>query len=1044
MTMTSTTPMSLHLSRRAARIVVGTAFAFLVVLMVASAARADLAFDDVGVSINEPPKLHLEVDTDPSHPRFGELVIPRPDVNPDGTFVNPVFSRQAGAHPDLSIYFKLHAGQDGVPTEAVRDVDVDLPEGMVGNPTGIPTCSPANLVNHPGAGGADCAPGAQVGVAEIATSVGGGANHIKVGVFNISHGPDVPAVFGFNFLNVIGIINARVRPGDYGISSGSFSISQAQAVQSVRITLWGVPADQSHDTLRQGLPYHALQLGPGTLFNAPQMTALSTDAPRVPFLSLPPACTSEPLAFTIRGDSWEHPGVFDTQTVTADENGTPFLMEGCESVPFMPTGDVRPLAHAADAPTGLNVDLRVPQPQDPDGIASAHVRNVKVVFPEGVSVSPSSAAGLGACAPSEIGLGTNDPPSCPASSKLGTITVDTPLLADPLHGDVILAKQNDNPFNSLIAMYIAIKGPGFYLKLPGKIDLDPVTGRVSAVFDNTPQLPFSRMQVDFNGGSQAPLASPTTCGTYTTRVDVTSWNSDTPVGLDSPMTVDQNCAAKPFAPSFAAGTSNPLAGRFSPFSFTLTRPDGMAFFSQISTALPSGLLADIGSVPQCGADAAAAGSCPAESRIGSTSVLSGPGAQPLGLTGNVYLTGPYKDAPFGLSIAVPTAGQAGPFDLGTVVVRAGIYVDRKANVTVKSDPLPTIIDGIPLRLRQVNVSIDRSNFTFNPTSCTKQSIFGSFQALGGGSSDQTVAFQPGGCGDLDLKQKLAFKLTGKSSTKDGTHPGVDATLTSASGGANVSKVEVKLPLSLALDPDNAQGLCKPEQRVARACPASSIVGTATAVSVLPHPLTGPVYFVEGLRKTASGRTVRTLPKLWIPLSGDGATIDADADSNVDSSNRLVTTFHDIPDAPLASVRLKINGGKHGILVVSGARGTCGPDRTLDSRFTGYNGETKVAVTNAQVEGCKPTVQKTKVTSKAVTLSVTNLGPGTLSLSANGLLTHTTRTIKNGSAASITAKLTAKARGAARRHGKVIVKARLTYRPKGGAAIAVTRLVTALR
>jgi hypothetical protein len=1031
MTMTSINPMTLHLPRRVARMVFGATVTLLVALLAASSARAELTFDSVGIALNQPTAIDVRNPLDPTDDF--------PFVKADGTFVDPVFTRQAGGHPDLTVAFKVHANPDGAPAEGVRDVDVDLPKGLVGNPTGVPACRPADLV-HPRFGGADCAMGAQVGVAEIVGWASGGRSQVTVGVFNIAHGPDVPARFGFNYSGVIGLVTARVRPGDYGISSGSFAISQGEAIEAVRLTIWGVPADASHDWLRQD---HVQQIF-GNVFNVPQPFRLKTEAPRVPFLTSTPACTDEPLAFTIRGDSWEHPGAFDTKVVTADEDGTPFLMEGCERVPFKPSVDVRPLAHAADGPTGLNVDLRVPQPQDPDGVASAHVRRVNVTFPEGVSVSPSSAAGLGACAPSEIGLGTNDPPSCPASSKLGTITVDTPLLADPLVGDVILAKQNDNPFGSLIAMYIAIKGPGFYLKLPGKIDLDPVTGRVSASFDNTPQLPFSRMQVDFNGGSQAPLATPTACGTYSTHVDVTSWNSDAPVGLDSPMTVDQNCAAKPFAPSFSAGTANPLAGQFSPFSFSLTRADGMPFLSQITTALPSGLLADIGSVAQCGADAAAAGSCPADSKIGSTSVLSGPGAQPLGLSGNVYLTGPYKDAPFGLSIAVPTAGQAGPFDLGTVVVRAGIYVDRKGLVTVKSDPLPTIIDGIPLRLRQVNVTIDRPNFTFNPTSCAKQSVFGSFQALGGGSSDQSVAFQPGGCGDLDLKQKLAFKLTGKSSTKDGSHPGVDATLTSAGGGANVSKVEVKLPLSLALDPDNAQGLCKPEQRLALSCPKSSIVGTATAVSVLPHPLTGPVYFVEGLRKTASGRTVRTLPKLWIPLTGDGVTIDADADSNVDSSNRLVTTFHDIPDAPLESVRLKINGGKHGILVVSGTRGTCGPDLTLDSRFTGYNGETKVAVTNAQIEGCKPTVKKTKVTSKAVTLSVENLGPGTLSLSASGLLTRSTRVIKTGSAASITAKLTAKAKSTARRNGKVTVKARLTYRPKGGKAVAVTKLVTARR
>ena len=253
--------------------------------------------------------------------------------------------------------------------------------------------------------------------------------------------------------------------------------------------------------------------------------------------------------------------------------------------------------------------------------------------------------------------------------------------------------------------------------------------------------------------------------------------------------------------------------------------------------------------------------CPEASKIGATHVLSGPGAQPLPVKGNVYLTGPYKDAPFGLAIQVPTAGQAGPFDLGVITVRAGIYVDRQANVSVKSDPLPTIIQGIPLRMRQVNVTIDRGRFMFNPTRCAQQSIFGSFLSTTGERSDQTTPFQPVGCGDLDLKQKLSINLTNKSQMTDGKHPGVDATVIDAgpgSGGANLKKVEVKLPLSLALDPDNAQALCKPEQRLALACPKSSIVGQAIAKSVLPHDLTGPVYFVEGLRKDAkwAGRSGR--------------------------------------------------------------------------------------------------------------------------------------------------------------------------------------------
>jgi hypothetical protein len=960
-------------------------------------------------------------------------------TGPDGTF-----SRQAGAHPDFTFSFSLPIDSttpvDGHvspgPVEAVRDVDVDLPLGLVGDPTAVQTCDPVALAN-PGVGRSDCPVAAQVGVIDGVAADFAGPDIFKVGLYNIAHGPDVPARFGFNYRGTVATIDARLRPGDYGISSGSFSISQALAVESVKLTLWGVPASPTHDLLRQP---------PGQGQIPSFQTPVKTEAPVKPFFTSPTSCSDTPLRFTVRGDSWEHPGAYDTRTLSADADGTPFVFEGCERLPFAPTVDVQPLSHVADAPTGLNVDLKVPQADDPDGLATAHVRRVVMTLPRGMSVSPSSAAGLGACAPAQIGLGTNDAPQCPASSKLGTVTIDTPLLPDPLTGDIILAQQNENPFRSLIALYIAVKGPGFYVKLPGKIDLDPTTGQLTATFDNTPQLPFSRLQVAFQGGSQAPLATPTACGSYNTHVEITSWGSVRPVSLDSPMTVDQGCDAPAFAPSFTAGTTNPLAGQDSPFLFTLTRADRMPYLSNISTALPPGLLARIGSVTQCVAGPAATGACPADSKIGRTAVLSGPGAQPLALGGDVYLTGPYnnpatgQNAPFGLSIAVPTAGQAGPFDLGVVVVRAGIYVDRNARVTVKSDPLPTIIQGIPLRLRQVVVNIDRPKFMFNPTSCKASSVFGSFGALGGAVSEQAAAFQPGGCGDLDLNQKLAFKLTGKTQTMDGTHPGVDATLTDMGGGANLKKAEVKLPLSLALDPDNANGLCKPEQRVALSCPKSSIVGTATATSLLPHDLTGSVYFVEGLRKTASGRTVRTLPKLWIPLSADGVTVDVEASSNVDSSGRLVTTFDNIPDAPFSSFRLKINGGKHGILVVSGKPGSCDRDKTIDTRFTGQNTQVQVTPIQAKVEGCKPTVTKTKTTKKSITLTVENLGTGKLTL-AGSLVHKATRKLTTASKATITAKLTTKATIALAHHKRVAVKVTIGYRPTNAKAINTTKTIT---
>ncbi|MET0602882.1 MAG: hypothetical protein ABW167_12915 [Baekduia sp.] len=1017
------------ISRLAAALVVS---AFLTLLLVGQAS-ASLQFDQLGVRLTDAPQQKLDAN---GQPVFRDVF----DFSTGGTVHAAVFdefgafTRQAGSHPDFTFTFSVPTDPNStLPVEAVHAVDVDLPLGMIGDPNAVTDCDYRDFA-PPGAGVAQCPLSSQVGVADV--DYGG---HAVVGVYNLAHGPDVPARFGINYLGTIAVIDARVRPGDYGISAASVSISQALPVRAIKLTLWGVPADESHDQLRGGLPDVD---GPPKHLNGGARRA---------FFSAPTSCTESPVSFTVRGDSWENRGVFDTRTITEDVEGTPLVFDGCDRLPFAPSVDVKALSRVADAPSALAVDVKVPQSSDPDGVSTAHVRKVVMTLPEGFTVSPSSAAGLGACSPAQIGLDNVGAPSCPDSSKLGRVSIDTPVLPDPLTGDIILASQNDNPFRSLIAMYLVVKGPGFYVKLPGRVDLDQGSGQLKVTFDNTPQLPFSEMKVDLQGGSQAALATPTTCGTYNTHVEISSWASDVPVSLDSPTRIDQGCDRKAFSPSFTAGTNNGAAGQFSPFTFSLTRPDGMGYFSGVQMGLPKGMLADIGSVPQCDAGAAQAGACPEASRIGETHVLSGPGAQPLPVKGNVYLTGPYNGAPFGLAIQVPTAGQAGPFDLGVITVRAGIYVDRRANVSVKSDPLPTIIQGIPLRMRQVNVTVDRARFMFNPSSCAQQSVFGSFLSTAGERSDQTVAFQPNGCGDLDLNQKLSLNLTNKSQMTDGKHPGVDATVVDAgpgSGGANLKKVEVKLPLSLALDPDNAQGLCKPEQRVALNCPKTSIVGQATAKSVLPHDLTGPVYFVEGLRKDPkSGRTIRTLPKLWIPLSGDGVTIDLDAGSAVDSTGRLATTFDAIPDAPIKRFQLKIAGGKHGILVVSGKPGACDRDKTMATRFTGHNGQVKVGEVQAKIAGCKtkPAIKKTKTTKskKAITVQVGGLGAGRVSLVADGLQPVTrTLTSAKTTQASITARLTGKAQASLRTHGKVALRLRVGYRPKGSkTAVSTVKTVT---
>jgi hypothetical protein len=908
------------ISGRSVRLVTAAAVALLTPLLTTGSARADLQFSKVGVSIDRPPAINENGTADPSDDF--------PFVNPDGTFVAPAFERQAGSHPDLSVTVAFPQDANQIPLEAAKDVEVDLPDGMVGNPTALPTCAPQDLLNT-GAGYSKCPLGSQVGVAEVDTAGPGGSTQLfQVGIFNISHGPDVPAKFGFNIRNVIGLVTARVRPGDYGISSGSFSISEGYSLKSARLIFWGVPADPSHDWLRQGSD---VDLG-AAAFNSPMPVRRPSQQPRIPFLTLPPTCSEAPLAFTVRGDSWEHPGVFDTKTVTADEDGTPLTLEGCDRIPFKPTANVRPLSHTTDSPTGVDVEVNVPQPQDPDGIATGHVRTVRMTFPPGMTVSPPSAAGLGACTPAQIGLGSNDAPSCPQSSELGTVTIDTPLLEEQLSGDIVLAQPFDNPFNSLVALYIVAKGPGFYLKLPGRVDLDPDSGQVTATFDENPQLPFSKLQVEFPGGPQASLATPQRCGDLTTQAEFVSWTSGVPVQLRLPMSIDQGCNMGPNAPSFTAGTTQPMAGTYAPFAFHATRADRTPYLSRIVTSLPAGLLANIGSVPRCGDAAANAGNCPASSRIGSTTTLAGPGALPLPVKGDVYLTGPYKDAPFGLSIAVPTAGQAGPFDLGTVVVRAGIYIDPSdTHVTVKSDPLPTIIKGIPLRLRQVNLEIDRSNFTLNPTNCEPKRLGGAFDALGAPTNNQELSFQVAGCGELGFKPSLQLAL--KGGMKRSGNPALTATLKAPPGEANIAKSTVILPNSEFIDNAHINNPCTRVQFNDGKCPAGSILGTATAYSpILDQPLSGPVYF-------RSNGGERELPDLVADLNGQVHVVLVGFIDSVKQKgahrSRVRTRFLSVPDAPVSKFVLALKGGKHGLIENSEDLCTRKPSATV--RMTGQNG-----------------------------------------------------------------------------------------------------------
>jgi hypothetical protein len=539
-------------------------------------------------------------------------------------------------------------------------------------------------------------------------------------------------------------------------------------------------------------------------------------------------------------------------------------------------------------------------------------------------------------------------------------------------------------------------------------------------------------------GTRAALANPKACGTYTTHAELTSWASKTPVSSDSSFTIDQGCdKAGKFEPTMAAGLTNPAAAGSSSFVLTVARPDGQQDISSLNVTLPPGLLAHVGSVPLCPEPQAAAGTCSPDSQVGTTSVEAGPGASPLSIpqpgkapTG-VFLAGPYKGAPYSLSVVVPA--QAGPFDLGTVVVRAALTVDPvDAHVTVQSDPLPTILQGIPLNIQKVHVLVDRPGFMVAPTSCAPMQVTGQILSSQGAVGQVQSRFQVGGCASLGFKPNIAVTLSGKGQTTDGKHPALAATLAMPAGQANIKKVTVTLPLSLALDPDNSQSndLCEflDGKKTIPECPKSSIVGSASATTpLLNEPLKGPVYFVKNVRiDPKSGRQIKTLPTLAIPLQGGGITLVVRATSAV-VDNHLVTTFDTIPDAPVSNFKLNINGGKKDILVVSGVD-ICKAPQVAQQVSTGQNGKTYTSNITFGTP-CQLAVVKSAHTASTLQLTVGGVGAGKLSVSGNGLA-KVSRTLGSATTATVQARLSSAHQAALARGRNVKVRVAVSFRAKG--------------
>jgi hypothetical protein len=850
-------------------------------------------------------------------------------VNEDGSSAT-----QAGSHPfaaTTEFHISSHiSGGNLVPDANPRDIQVTLPPGFVGNPNAVPKCTQALFLANdiaPIPPYNSCPVDSQVGFVEIDTAIGGPTpTVVKLPVFNIVPPKGSPAVFGFNFVSFPLYLHAHVRTGgDYGVTAEMAQASQATPFVGAKFTLWGIPADPAHDPDRDLVCFPDGCTGSGQSISAPQ----------TPFLTMPMDCAAGPLTTGLAIDSWLEIGAFQTDSFVSHlGDGTPAGVDGCSRLPFEPAMRVKPTSSAADSPTGLSVDLELPQNESPKGLAESYLKQATVTLPAGLRINPAAAEGLAGCTSAEADLHGSGPANCPGSSQIGTVELETPLLDHVVKGSVYAAAQKDNPFGTLLATYVSVDDPqtGVAVKLAGKVEADEQTGQLVATFDNNPQLPFSNLHLDFFGGSRAVLRTPSSCGTYTTEAKMSPWsaaNPDSPTPSEVVTSLSKfaitsgpagtPCGGSGFAPKLEAGTTNPVGGASSPFTLRVSREDGTQELSTISATLPKGLLASLRGIPYCsdaalgsvptaegtGAAQLADPSCPTSSQVGTVSVGAGAGPSPFYVnTGKAYLAGPYKGAP--LSLAIITPALAGPFDLGNVVVRSALQVNPETTqVTAVSDPLPTILDGIPLDIRDVRVNVDRPEFTRNPTSCEEQQVTSAIGGIAGAQAHPSSRFEVGSCEALPFKPKLALKLKGK--TKRTGHPALTATLTFPKGtSANTAKAQVGLPGSEFLDQGNIKTVCTRPQLAAHACPAGSVYGHATLVTpLLDQPLTGPVYLGTGYGTK--------LPMLVAELNGQ---IDVVVRGKIDTDKQkgIRATFAQVPDAPFSKFTLAMKGGpKKGLI-----------------------------------------------------------------------------------------------------------------------------------
>ncbi len=884
----------------------------------------------------------------------------------------------AGVHPwslDATIGFPIvlsppangvHAFQS---VENIKDIVVEAPVGFTGDPLATPRCTKTQLQETGGpnvhgfsAGVNSCPVGSMVGVLSF---MGGFGNE---GTIQSSGGGDVTAVYN--------MVPDGGYPAEFAFKADGFPVFLFASVVDT-------PSGYRLRVSAPGVPEIVMLTNASlTFFGEPGMESLFGDPPKgsgeatdTAFLTNPADCSGGPLVSRIEAESWEDPG----HPVSRETVGYPSV-SGCGLLSFAPSLSLAPSVGEggttqADEPSGYTTVLKVPQTTAFSELATPAVKDVSVTLPEGVALSPSAADGLQGCDEAQIDVASTTPGGCPLGSQIGTVEAVTPILPNPLEGHVYLASPKcggegqpgctaaSASNGELYGLYLEVQGPGFTVKFPGTVSVDPATGRVTASFEDLIQQPISEVRLHLKSGPRAPLANPQSCGTATTASDLTPWSS--PVTPDatgsSSFNVDWDgsggaCpASMPFSPGFSGGTVSPVGGAFSAFTLTFSRRDREQDLSGVSVTMPPGLLGRLAGIPLCGEPQAAQGACPAGSQVGTTTVAAGSGSHPFWTQGRVYLTGPYKGQPFGLSIVVPA--QAGPFNLGDVVVRAAIHVDpNTAQITVTSDPLPQIVDGVPLRIQTVNVNIDREGFIFNPTNCSQLQLTGTITAAQGASANVSSPFAATGCAGLPFHPVFSVSTQARTSKKSGASLTVKGVF--PAGNANVHSVAVTLPKQLPARLTTIQQACPEATFNANpaSCPAGSDIGTATASTpILAGPVMGPAYLVS--------HGGAAFPNVVAILQGEGVTVDLTGSIDI-KKGVTSSTFASVPDAPISSFQLTLPEGPHSGLaavVPAKAKGSlCGQSLAMPFTITGQNGAVVKENNKIAVTGCPRAKKKAKV------------------------------------------------------------------------------------